>query len=92
MSLMGTKISQFSLPVCTSFKAKVLNDQLCYEVDVDQYKRQASAEGITSLELTLLIDSNREWYITSTERKENRRTGENIGGLKTKYLYELLNI
>ena len=79
MSLMGTKISQFSMPVCTSFKAKVLNDQLCYEVDVDKYKRKAVVEGITSIELTLLIDSNKEWFITSTERKENRRTGDNIG-------------
>ena len=81
MSLMGTKITQFSMPVCTSFKAKVLNDQLCYQVDVDKYKRKAGVEGITSLELTLLIDSNKEWFITSTERKNNRRTGDNIGEL-----------
>ena len=79
MALMGTKISQFSLPVCTSFEPKVLNDQLCYEVDVDKYKRKAAAEGITSLELTLLIDSNKEWFITSTERQKNRRSGDNIG-------------
>ena len=81
MSLMGTKISQFSMPVCTSFKAKILKDQLCYEVDVDKYKRKGAVEDINSLELTLLIDSNKERFITSTERKENPRSGDNIGEL-----------
>ena len=35
MSIMGTRIDQFEVPVCNSFHAKVLNDQLCYEVDLD---------------------------------------------------------
>ena len=30
---MGVKIDQFDVPVCNSFEATVLNDQLCYEVD-----------------------------------------------------------
>ena len=33
---MGKKIDKFSLPVCNSFKAKILNDQLCYELDVNE--------------------------------------------------------
>ena len=81
MSLMGTKINQFSMPVCTSFEAKILHDKLCYQVDVDKYKRQASAKGLTKFELTLLIDSNKERFITSTERKKNPVTGDNIGEL-----------
>ena len=36
LSTMGTKIDQFSVPVCNSFKATVLNDQLCYELDVNE--------------------------------------------------------
>ena len=81
MSLIGTKISQFSMPVCTSFEAKILHDKLCYQVDVDKYKRQASVKGLTKFELTLLIDSNKERFITSTERKKNPVTGDNIGEL-----------
>ena len=84
MSLMGTKISQFSMPVCTSFEAKVLYDQLCYQVDVDKYKRKAGVKEITNVELTLLIDSNKERFITSTERKKNRIIGDNIGELLNK--------
>ena len=33
MSAMGTRIEQFDMHVCSSFKAKILNDQLCYETD-----------------------------------------------------------
>ena len=32
MSAMGVKIDKFDVPVCNSFQAKILNDQLCYEV------------------------------------------------------------
>ena len=36
ISTMGVKIDKFDVPICNSFKAKVLNDQLCYEVDVKE--------------------------------------------------------
>ena len=35
MSIRGVNIDQFDIPVCTSFKATILNDQLCYEVDLN---------------------------------------------------------
>ena len=37
MSVMGLKIKQFDVPVCNSFKAKVLRNQICYEVDANKY-------------------------------------------------------
>ena len=37
MSVVGTKLDKFDVPVCNSFKAKILNDQLCYEIDVNEY-------------------------------------------------------
>ena len=36
MSSVGVKIDQFDVPVCNSFQAKILNDQLCYEVDLSK--------------------------------------------------------
>ena len=63
MSNMGIKNKHFSVPVCNSFQAKVLNDQLCYEVDPNKYTykdyltanefKQAIKQG-----LTLYIDTN----------------------------------
>ena len=37
MSAMGVMIDQFNHPVCNSFQAKIINDQLCYEVDLNAY-------------------------------------------------------
>ena len=63
MSTMGVEIEHFDVPVCNSFQAKVLNDQLCYEVDPNKYTykdyltanefKQAIKQG-----LTLYIDTN----------------------------------
>ena len=39
ISTMGVKIDQFKVPFCNSFKAKTLNDELCYEVDLNNYKK-----------------------------------------------------
>ena len=33
MSVMGVKIDQFDVPVCNSFRPKIVQDQLCYTVD-----------------------------------------------------------
>ena len=37
MSAMGVEIDQFVVPVCNSFQAKIMNDQLCYEVDLNKF-------------------------------------------------------
>ena len=60
----------FDVPVCNSFQAKVLNDQLCYEVDPNQYtsKESSSAEEIKQRfkqGLTLYIDTNDDRQTTS---------------------------
>ena len=36
MSVMGVKIDLFDVPVCNSFRPKIVQDQLCYTVDPDQ--------------------------------------------------------
>ena len=42
MSNDGIKNELFDVPVCNSFKAKVLNDQLCYEMDPNKLKSVVS--------------------------------------------------
>ena len=42
MSNVGVKIDQFDVPVCNSFRAKVLDNQLCYEVDPNSLKDNVS--------------------------------------------------
>ena len=60
MSAMGVKIDNFDVPVCNSFKAKIRNDQLCYEVDLDQYKDKDNIDKSLKLGLLLFMDYNED--------------------------------
>ena len=40
MKAMGTEVKGFNIPVCNGFKAKVIHDQLCYEVDLKNYEKK----------------------------------------------------
>ena len=57
---MGIKIDQFDIPVCNSFKAKIFNDQLCYEVDPNKYKSSLNIESDLKKGITLLLDYNED--------------------------------
>ena len=66
MSVMGVKIDQFDVPVCNSFKATILNDQLCYEVDPNMYLNinWREAEEQIKLGLSFAVDLNEDRQIT----------------------------
>ena len=58
VSVMGVKIDQFDVPVCNSFRPKLVMDQLCYQVDPNEYKDEIDLGG--DLSLTLLIHYNED--------------------------------
>ena len=60
MSEMGVKIDQFDVPVCDVFKAKVVKDQLCYEVDPNGLKDPFHIDRDLKRGLTLLLDYNED--------------------------------
>ena len=68
LSIMGVKIKQFGFPVCNSFKAKIVNDQLCYEVDPNDYAKSLNDKSV--LELTLLVNYNEDRHTQSLEKKK----------------------
>ena len=51
MSVMGVKIDQFDVPVCNSFRPKIIRDQLCYTVDPSKYKDKITLKQELSLAL-----------------------------------------
>ena len=60
MSAMGVKIDKFDIPVCNSFTERVLNDQLCYEVDPNNFiQRKNILEGFKT-GITLVLDYNED--------------------------------
>ena len=77
MSVMGVKIDQFDVPVCNSFKAKIIRDQLCYQVDPNKYKNKIDLKG--DLSLSLFIHYNEDREDADTEIQEYFITVNTIG-------------
>ena len=74
MSALGVKIEQFSVPVCNSFKALVLNNQLCYEVDLKKHFSKESLKAGLELGLILLVDYNIDRQINVIKNKNKDTT------------------
>ena len=60
MSAMGVKIDQFDVPVCNSFQAKVLNDQLCYEVDLNRFTNKVQGVSINCQTRIIWIENSNQ--------------------------------
>ena len=69
MSVMGIKMDQFDVPVCNSFRPIIVFDQLCYQVDPNEYKDKIDLEG--DLSLSLFINYNEDREITLEKNKTN---------------------
>ena len=70
MEILGMMIDQLDFPVCNSFKAKIIKDQLCYEIDLNVYKEYISDDKFNK-GLTLLIDENKNRYFSWNPTKKN---------------------
>ena len=69
MSVMGVKIDTFDVPVCNSFKPKLLGDQLCYEVDLNKYKDKADMNQKTILSLFIDYNEDRHLFLRSKDNE-----------------------
>ena len=65
---MGTKIDGFQAPVCNSFRPKIFEGQLCYEVDPEIYRSNISDNSILGLSLLISFNEDRQYKL----RKKNR--------------------
>ena len=81
MSAMGVKIDLFDVPVCTSFKAKVLNDQLCYEVDLEKLKSQRNFEHDIKQGLAFFMDYNEDRQISMDATVNSLQSHGLVGGV-----------
>ena len=82
--LMGEENLHFEVPVCNSFSAKVVNDQLCYTTDPNRLKNKIDFNTLLfknkELSITLYIDYNedRHWGKIENSESQNIRL-ETIG-------------
>ena len=77
MSVMGIKMDQFDVPVCNSFRPIIVLDQLCYQVDPNEYKDKIDLKG--DLSLTLFINYNEDREDADTQIQEYFITVNTIG-------------
>ena len=81
MKSMGRTLIEFHDPVCNSFEAKVRNDQLCYEVDLEKFKDKKRIKEQLESGLVLILDYNSdrqsETYATNKPQKLNSNERDN---------------
>ena len=56
-------------PVCNSFKAKVIRNQLCYQVDPNKHKDKINLKGELSLSLFIHYNEDRQMEYTDSMEK-----------------------
>ena len=75
MKTLGVNIKNFNSPVCNSFNTKILYDQLCYEIDLNQF--ELDSETLKS-GVTFLIDNNEDrqyYWKTKTAKEQSKNDG-----------------
>ena len=60
MSITGVKSSVFDVPVCNIFRPKILNNQICYEVDINDHIDKASIEKELESGFYFFMDYNED--------------------------------
>ena len=73
MESMGTYMDGFDDPICKSFKAKVHNDQLCYEVDLEKFKNKENLVRQLKYGLIMILDYNEENQFIVDKEKNNKK-------------------
>ena len=66
MSLLGVRNSNFKFPVCSAFRKKIVHDALCYQVNINNFKKSFTDRDLRR-GLTFLLDYN-----------EDRQLSENV--------------
>ena len=70
MSSVGVKIDQFDIPVCNSFQAKIFNDQLCYELDLNNFTKKQNIKEELKSGFNFIMDYNEDRQVL-VDRKLN---------------------
>ena len=60
MSSVGVKIEALDIPVCNSFQARILNDQLCYEIDLNRFSNKDNIERELKLGFNFIMNYNED--------------------------------
>ena len=73
MSAMGIRNEHFNVTTCNSFQAKIINDQLCYEVDLNRFSNNDNIEQELKVGFIFFMDYNED---RQTFDPDNRIVGD----------------
>ena len=75
--MVGAKVDLFDVPVCNSFQATIVNDQLCYEADLNTFSNKSNIAKELESGFYFLMDYNEDRQVTikSTLDGEEGRYG-----------------
>ena len=73
MSVVGAKLDHFDDPVCNSFQATILNDQLCYEVDLNEFSIKGNIKQELTNGFVFTMDYNEDRQITFDQEFQNEK-------------------
>lgn len=68
-SLTGKKIGNFQKSTCSLFREKVIDGEVCYEADLNQFKKNTQFEDSLQRGFGLIIDTNEEYDVKHLLRK-----------------------
>ena len=76
MSLVGTKIHLFDVPVCDRFQARILNDRHCYEVDLNSFANEENIEKQLKSGFAFVMDYNEDRHYRQTTNNTKDLIGD----------------
>ena len=65
MSLLGVRNNNFKFPVCSAFRKKIVQGALCYQVDINNFKKEFTVSELRR-GLTFLLDNNDDRQLSET--------------------------
>ena len=72
MSLMGVRIDEFEMPVCNCFEATIVNDQICYEVDLKKFSQKKNIQSELKSGFAFIMDYNEDRQVTPLQRSRRQ--------------------
>ena len=64
MTAVGVNTDQLDVPVCNCFQTRILNDQLCYEVDLNRFSNKDNIAKELKSGFAFVMDYNEDRQVT----------------------------
>ena len=78
VDLIGEKLSNFQVPVCSLFRKKIFSGQVCYEADLNQFKNKIDWKRALKKGFSFILDTNDEYDVKNLFQRKSRHLGSRL--------------